>query len=154
MNTPPEIFAVDPSSGMKILLWDLNPQFARLRFARVEEITLRSADGQEFKGGLYYPLGYVKGKKYPLVIQTHAWNKHRFWIDGPWTTAFAAQPLAARGMFVLQADESYEDFDTLQEINREVLRLEVAIDRLADLDFIDREHVGAIGFSRTGMFIP
>ena len=54
------------------------------------------------RAGLYWPLNYVAGRKYPLVIQTHGWTPDRFWMDGPWTTAFAAQALAGKGFFVLQ----------------------------------------------------
>src|SRR5258708_8295752 len=39
MNTTPRIFLTNLRTGAKSLLLDLNPQFANLRFARVEEIT-------------------------------------------------------------------------------------------------------------------
>ena len=102
MNRPPRIVAIDPPTGRKSLLMDLNPQFQNLALARVEEITWKDSRGIEVKGGLYWPPDYVAGKKYPLVIQTHGWNSDRFWMDGPWSTAFAAQALAGKGFFVLQ----------------------------------------------------
>ena len=102
MNTPPRIVAVDPPTGRKSLLMDLNPQFQNLALARVEEITWKDSRGHELKGGLYWPPDYVAGKKYPVVIQTHGWTTNRFWMDGPFTTAFAAQALAGKGFFVVQ----------------------------------------------------
>lgn len=45
MNTPPRIFAVDPPTGRKSLLMDLNPQFQNLNLARVEEIAWKDTRG-------------------------------------------------------------------------------------------------------------
>src|SRR5205823_5340725 len=39
LNTPPQIFAIDPTNNRKILLLDLNPNFKELSFAPVEEVT-------------------------------------------------------------------------------------------------------------------
>ena len=38
---------------------------------RVEAITWKGADGMTVEGLLYYPLGYTKGQRHPLVVQTH-----------------------------------------------------------------------------------
>jgi len=91
MNHPPRLFAIDRATRQKVLLLDLNPQFSGLKFARVEAIQWKASDGHIVNGGLYYPVDYVKGTRYPLVIQTHGWEPTKFWIDGPFTTAFAAQ---------------------------------------------------------------
>ncbi len=153
MDDPPKIVAVDSTTRQRAMLLDLNPQFQHLRFARIEEIEWKGSDDHPVKGGLYYPVDYVTGKRYPLVIQTHLWRSDRFWIDGPWTTAFAAQPLAGKDIMVLQADESEADWDTMKELRREVATFEGAIDELDRRGLIDREQVGIIGFSRTGEFV-
>lgn len=153
MNTPPRIVVVDSTTHRTILLLNLNPQFRELKFAKVEEIEWRGSDGHDVKGGLYYPPGYQPNKRYPLVIQTHAWTPNKFWIDGPWTTAVAAQPLAGKGIMVLQAGESYADLDTPKEVQREVSALEGAIDYLSARGLIDRNRVGIVGFSRTCLFV-
>jgi dipeptidyl aminopeptidase/acylaminoacyl peptidase len=152
-NNAPKIYTFDPRRNQKKLLFDPNPQFTQLSFARVEEISWKGSDGHEVKGGLYYPLHFVPGKRYPLVIQTHGWMKEAFWIDGPMTTAFAAQPLAGKDIMVLQADEGYTDTGTSGEMTREVSTIEGAIDYLNEKGLIDRERVGVIGFSRTCMFV-
>lgn len=155
MNRPPKLFGLDPRRHEETLLLDLNPQFVDFNFGRVEEMEWKGSDGHDVKGGLYYPVGYVKGKRYPLVIQSHGWNSKEFWIDGPYSTGFAAQALAGQGIMVLQADEIWygPDFDTPREVHREVATFEGAIDTLNNRRLIDQNRVGIIGFSRTGMFL-
>jgi len=139
----------------KSLLMYLNPQFQDLAFAMVEEVSWKNPLGDEEKGGLYWPVDYVAGRRYPLVIQTHAWSPDRFWMDGPWATAFAAQPLAGKGFFVLQlGEESAENLsDTPKEAPTAVAAYESAIDYLDGRRLIDRNLVGIIGFSRTCYYV-
>ena len=160
MNSPPKIFAIDQITGRRSLLLDLNPSFEELKFGKVEEIHWKASDGHEVDGGLYYPVDYAPGKRYPLVIQTHAWNSAKFWIDGPWTTAFAAQSFAGKEMFVLQAEElSAQDvkdgniLGTLGEMTRATAAYEGAIDYLDQIGLINRDEVGVIGFSRTCLYV-
>jgi len=150
INTPPRMVAVDSSTGRKSQVMDLNPQFQNLAFARVEEITWKDSPGHEVKGGLYWPPDYVAGKKYPLVIQTHDWWTARFWMDGPWPTAFTAQPLAGKGFFVLQVpDPDRNVYQTSKEAPRAMAMYESGIDYLDRRGLIDPNRVGIIGFSRT-----
>jgi len=154
MNQPPRIFAIAPGAGQKSLLMDLNPQLQGLSLARVEEIAWKTSRHQEVKAGLYWPLDYVAGKKYPLVIQTHAWDPDRFWIDGPWTTAFAAQELAAKGFFVLQVpDPGGHLAETPKEVPAAMAIYDAAIDLLDHKGLIDRDRIGIIGFSRTYWYV-
>jgi hypothetical protein len=155
MNAPPRIFAIDPSTGKRSLLMDLNPQFENLALARVEEIAWKAGHGTELKGGLYWPPDYVPGKKYPLVIQTHGWISERFWMDGPFTTGFAAQALASKGFFVLQVGEAgdWHISDTPKEVRLATAGYESAIDYLDHKGLINRNRVGMTGFSRTFWYV-
>jgi hypothetical protein len=156
MNQPPRIFAIAPGAGQKSLLMDLNPQFQGLALARVEEVAWETSHHKEVKAGLYWPSGYIAGKKYPLVIQTHAWSSDRFWIDGPWTTAFAAQALAGKGFFVLQVDDfnvNPDLVDTPKEVPAAMAVYDGAIGLLDHKGLIDRDRVGIIGFSRTYLYV-
>ena len=154
MNQPPRIFAIDPGTGQKSLLMDLNPQFQELALARVEEIVWKTAHHDEIKAGLYWPLNYVVGKKYPLVIQTHAWSPDRFWIDGPYTTAFAAQALAGKGFFVLQVNDiDPHVFETSKEVPAAMALYDDAIGFLASKGLIDPDRVGLTGFSRSYWYV-
>jgi dipeptidyl aminopeptidase/acylaminoacyl peptidase len=154
MNQPPRIFAIALDGSQRSLLIDLNPQFHRLALARVEEISWKPSHHNEVKAGLYWPLDYVVGKKYPLVIQTHEWNPDRFWIDGPWSTAFAAQALAGKGFFVLQvSDIDWRLVDTPKEVPAAMAVYDGAIDFLDRRGLIDQNRVGITGFSRTYLYV-
>jgi dipeptidyl aminopeptidase/acylaminoacyl peptidase len=153
MNTPPRIVAISRQTHQRVLLLDLNPQFVRRKFGREEEIHWRGGRGEDFRGGIYYPVDYEAGKQYAVVIQTHGFDPSRFWIDGPWTTAFAAQPLAGHGILVLQLDESFDDHNTPEETEREVERIESGIEALDGRGLIDLNRIGMIGFSRTCIYV-
>jgi len=153
MNTPPMIFVEERNTGRRNLLMDLNPQFQGLKFGSVESVVFKATDGRDVKGGLYFPPDYMAGKKYPVVIQTHGWNPERFWIDGPYSTAFAAQPLAGRGFIVAQLEEDLTFISTPKEVEEETAAYEGVIDYLDGRKLIDRERVGIIGFSRTGLSV-
>lgn len=151
MNTPPKLFVKDLQTGQKSVLLDLNPQFKEISFGRVQSISFNATDGHKVKAGLYLPPNYVQGKKYPLVIQTHAWNPKKFWIDGYSPSAFAAQPLAAKGFAVLQVEEDLSKLSTLGEAPGEASAYEGGIDYLDSLGIIDRDRVGVIAHSQTGL---
>ncbi len=151
MNTRPRLFAKDTQTGQKSLLLDFNPQFKDLNFGQVQDVTFKATDGRKVSAGLYLPPHYAKGNTYPLVIQTHAWNPERFWIDGPWPSAFAAQPLAGKGFVVLQLSEDLHVVSTPEEAPKEASAYEGAVEFLDRLGVIDRNRVGLIGFSRTGL---
>jgi len=153
MNTPPRVFLRDRKSGQTAVLFDLNPRFEELLFGRVQELSFKATDGHEVKAGLYLPPGYVPGKRYPLVIQTHGWNPDSFCIDGPYPTAFAAQPLASKGIVVAQLEEDPAYVVKPDELRHEQSAYEGAIDYLDAKGIIDRDRVGIIGFSRTGLSV-
>jgi dipeptidyl aminopeptidase/acylaminoacyl peptidase len=169
VNTPPKLYVSDPKSHEKVLLLDLNPQFEDLQLGRVETIEWE-VSGAKVIGGLYLPPNYQPGKRYPLVIQTHGFMPTEFSMDGrsEWSSGFAARPLAARGVLVLQTGnfkEREKDHDrigndrnlgaTVEESFKDfnALLYEEAIDLLDRMGMIDRSRVGIVGFSRTVCFV-
>jgi hypothetical protein len=160
INEPPKLAAQDPHTGQKTILFDLNPQFAHMSFGHVEVLKWKGTDGNPNVGELYYPVGYVAGRRYPLILQTHGESRETFWIQGPFSTTNAAQPLANKGFFVLQmgmgdlndkaGDQPWlEVFGTAEEAPFAVAEAEGAIDELDRRGLIDRNKVGYSGFSRT-----
>ena len=154
LNVPPRIIAEDTKTKKQATLLELNPQFRTLRFGRVEEIQWTDRNGKAVNAGLIFPPDYTAGRRYPLVIQTHGFDAHEFWIDGPWPTAFAAQVLANRGIVVLQVNDTFRDsLDTPEEMERAMRSYEDAIDSLNQKGIIDPARVGLIGFSRTCLYV-
>jgi dipeptidyl aminopeptidase/acylaminoacyl peptidase len=148
-NTPPRLFAKDLKTGKTAMLLDPNPQFKDLQFGHVEELRFEATGGAEIRAGLYYPPHYIRGSRYPLVIQTHGWNSNQFWIDGPYTTAFAAQSLAARGFVVVQVGDA-TDISTPSEAKSTMNQLEEIISHLDTIGLINVDRIGIIAFSATG----
>lgn len=158
MSTPPKIYVRPPGGRKAVMLWDLNPQFRDLRFGKVEEVSWEWSKGERISAGLYYPPDYQPGKPYPMVIQTHGWDPKLFWIDGPWPTAYAAQPLAARGIVVLQVLDEYrpEEYGIdgqLKEVEKALIIYRSAIAFLQQRGLIDAHRVGVIGFSHTCFYV-
>jgi hypothetical protein len=155
INRPPTVVASDPATKRNSVLLDLNPGFERLKFGNVEAIEWKATDGHLVRGGLFFPPGFISGERYPLVIQTHGFDPDHFYMDGPWSGAFCARPLAANGFVVLQVGSSPDHEEdgkyaqTPQEAPREMAGYEGAIEYLDNKDIIDRTRVGIIGFSRT-----
>jgi dipeptidyl aminopeptidase/acylaminoacyl peptidase len=152
LNTPPKLMAEHPQSHARTMLLDLNPEFKNLNFGRVQEIRFRDKKGYERVGGLYYPIHYQTGTRYPLVIQTHGWapGLRRFLINGFAPTANAAQALAARDILVLQLnDYNPATTGTLRDLGQAATAYEGAIQHLVSKGLIDPQRVGIIGFSYT-----
>jgi len=153
LNTPPRIVALDPASGRKKVLLDLNPQLRDLDLGRVEDVTFRGAGSREVHAGLYFPPDYLAGRQYPLVIQTHGFDPSSFWIDGPYPTAFAAQALASTGILVLQLPSSHAWVGTQDEAPKMMETFSAAIQCVQSRGIVDKDRIGIIGFSRTGFHV-
>jgi dipeptidyl aminopeptidase/acylaminoacyl peptidase len=153
-NTPPALYAIETSSGRDRLILDLNPQLRKkVKLGRVEIVHWDAKDGRHWTGMLYYPVDYEASRRFPLVIQTHGYSTKDFSLDGVFTTAFAAQPLANRDIAVLQiggSDSGDRDVSmTPQETAVYMAGVEGAIEKFAADGLVDREKVGIIGFSWT-----
>ena len=153
LNKPPKIIARNLNTGEKVVLSDPNPQLEQIDLGKVEEIKYTISDGSEVHAGLYLPPDFVPTTKYPLVVQTHGFDPNGFWIDGSFTTAFAAQALAAKGILVLQVPDLHKWDETPEEAPNMADVLERAIDCVDKRGILDRDRIGIIGFSRTGLYV-
>lgn len=156
-QTIPKLIVRDSASGRELASMYVDEQLADLHLAKVETISLKLSDGHVANGGLYYPIGYRPDRKYPLVIQTHGWPASRFQLGGAVGAGYAAQALAARGMFVLQLDEMRDDLSQKllhrEELESVLESYRAAIGLLAERNLIDRRKVGIIGWSRTCFYV-
>src|SRR3984885_8919432 len=148
LNSPPVLFSTDTATKVGRVLWDPNPQLKAVEFGEVSTWKWKDDTGRVWQGGLYKPRGYVSGRRYPLVVQTHGFQKQEFRPSGNWPTGFAAQQLSAAGFLVLQVPDC-PLFETPQEGPCNVAGYEAGAARLASEGLADPLRVGIIGFSRT-----
>jgi len=155
LNRRPRVLAYGARCNCRKELFDPAPEADAFSWARVEPMSWTAPDSGEWRGGLMYPIGYEAGRSYPLVVQTHGFDKDEFLIDGPsgFTTAFAAQALASAGMFVLQIEDNPHAVTLdAREPAKFVAGYQAAIRKLADEKLIAVDRVGLITFSRTGFY--
>ena len=146
LDEPPLLVAQD-KQRLRVI-WDPNPQLKNIELGNASVYTWKDKEGRALKGGLYRPVGYEIGKRYPLVIQTHGFRESEFRPSGLLSTGSAARLLAAAGIFVLQIGE-YCPLDTPDEGPCAVSNYETAANQLISEGLVDRERIGIIGFSRT-----
>ena len=149
LNEPPKLIA--KNEKISRVIWDPNPQLKNLELGDVSVFTWKDKQGREWEGGLYKPVGYVPGKRYPLVLQTHVFAKSLFMPAGGYTTANAARTFASAGIMVLQMANGKQDcpYGTLEEATCGIDMVESAVNKLVAEGLADPENVGMIGFSAT-----
>jgi hypothetical protein len=153
LNERPRVYVI--RNGRQELLFDPNPQAAEFAFGAARVVRWRDANGTEWTGGLIPPLGYVPGKQYPLVVQTHGFDVSKFLLDGPSDghggTAFAAQVFAGAGFAVLQIEDNGSTItDNEREGGLVAEGYRAGIERLVEQGIADPSKIGLIAFSRTG----
>nr|UXE45429.1 hypothetical protein Hi04_10k_c4921_00006 [uncultured bacterium] len=154
LNQPP-VLAARKNNGQFLELWNPNPHLANFDLGEASVYKWTDGESREWTGGLVKPSGYITGKRYPLVIQTHGFDPQRFLLDGFDSTANAARVLAGRGIAVLQVGEiSAAPWGTPSEAKVDGRDGYVAaIERLGEEGIVDQERVGIVGFSRTGWYV-
>jgi dipeptidyl aminopeptidase/acylaminoacyl peptidase len=108
--------------------------------------------GRDWKGGLFKPVPYEAGRRYPLVIQTHGFTDTEFRPSGIFPTAFAARALAGAGLIVLQVNDCPYSV-TPEEGPCNVRGYEAAVNELVNAGLVDPDRVGIVGFSRTCFYV-
>ncbi len=164
--TPPELFQYTVGQQAVSIIDKLNPEFDNLTLAPANPIQWKTSTGYEVTGTLLLPPGYVKGKKYPLVIQTKP--------DDGWFVcdsganhdpSFAPQPIANADMLYLirSYPEQWSERDEIShyptgypgQIGEAAFQTDIwdsAVDTLDKMEMIDRDRIGMIGFSRSGWY--
>lgn len=133
-------------------IYDPNPQLADIAMATVEDYRWRTPDGVEWSGALVKPPEFKPGVRAPLVVQTHNLDRTRFLADGPSAAGFAARPLAARGILVLQVDEPGTGAGTPKESPAGAAGYRAAIAQLAAEGLVDPKRVGITTWSHMGPY--
>lgn len=155
LNDRPTLWAKDEKSGREAMIWDPNPDLKNIEIGRATLYQWKDRSGRLWSGGLFYPIGYVKGHRYPLVIQTHGFTPTKFVVDGAYPTAMAARALASEGIMVLQVGDGGDPshIGTMAEASDNVAAYSAAIQSLDAAGEIDSRKVGIVGFSRTCWYV-
>jgi dipeptidyl aminopeptidase/acylaminoacyl peptidase len=155
LNDPPVLLATDPKTLKSRVVFDPNPQLKDMQLVNVSVFEWKDTHGRTMKGGLAKPVGYVSGRRYPLVIQTHGFDPKKFFRMGYGETANAGRALTSRDIVVLQVGEPFEPYWRTWEAAREngTNVYLAAIDQLAAQGLIDPKKVGLTGYSATGLFV-
>ena len=151
LNDPPVLVATTKETSQ--VIWDPNPQLKNIEMDQASLYTWKDKEGREWRGGLYKPVNYEPGQRYPLVIQTHGFSESEFRPSGLFPTAFAARALAAAGIMVLQTATGVAGAKcpivTPEEGPCAIAMLESAANQLVSDGLVDPEKIGIVGFSRT-----
>jgi dipeptidyl aminopeptidase/acylaminoacyl peptidase len=157
-NTPPALYVIDIQEKRSQKVLDISPNLSRFALGRVEMVEWKDGEKRDWKGRLYFPPDYHVGERYPLVVQTHGFaSANEFSLLG-WSddigTGYAAEPLASRGIIVLQIqDPPFSTFLSPSEPRAAIAEFESGIQMLKDKELIDTKKVGLLAFSRTGWYV-
>ncbi|MBT2246837.1 Atxe2 family lasso peptide isopeptidase [Sphingobium sp. BHU LFT2] len=157
---PRHFVRIDLDHKREKRIFDPNPEFASLILGKVERLNWRNSAGIPFYGDLVYPVGYAKGRRYPLIIVQY---RTKGFLRGGIGDEFPIQAFADRGYFVLSVDNlTYEEIlgkrDSAEALvsafNRDftgrkniLSAIEVATRSLIDREIVDPRRVGITGLS-------
>jgi dipeptidyl aminopeptidase/acylaminoacyl peptidase len=151
---PAEIFAIE-GGRMRKLTSHNDALVARLQLGETRDFQARSPDGTEVHGLLTLPVGYVTGRKYPLLLRIHGGP------DGQDAHAFVAerQLFAARGYAVLNVNyrgshgrgKEYQQAIFDDWGRKEVVDLLASVDEAVKQGIADPDRLGIGGWSYGGI---
>jgi dipeptidyl aminopeptidase/acylaminoacyl peptidase len=137
-------------------LTDLNPQVREFALGHQEEITWTSTDGQQVGGVLTYPVGYVRGQRYPLIIAIHGGPASADLLG--FNGGYGAQVYAGAGYAVLKPN--YRGSTNYGEAHRTGIvgnyfppgydDIMTGADHLIAQGIVDGDRMGALGWSAGG----
>jgi dipeptidyl aminopeptidase/acylaminoacyl peptidase len=160
-TTPPTTFAVtdadrigDRSAWRQ--LTDTNPQVRGFALGRQEEITWTSTDGTQVGGVLTWPVGYVRGQRYPLIVAIHGGPASADVLS--FNGGYGAQVYAGAGYAVLKPN--YRGSTNYGEAFRTGIvgnyfppgyeDIMSGVDHLIAAGIVDGDRMGALGWSAGG----
>jgi len=159
---PMDLYVANPATVASAAAWmkvsDANPQVAKLALGETESVRWKAKDGVEVEGLLIKPLGFQKGKRYPLIVQLHGGPAaaDMYGFQGRYVTY--PHLYAAAGYLVLQPNyrgsSNYGEAFTRQ-IGGNFMRLSYGdiisgVDQLIREGLADADKLGMMGWSAGG----
>ncbi len=157
---PRRLVAINLTNGQERVIFDPNPQFAKLQLGEVRRLRYKTAFGTEAFADLVLPPGSKPGDRHPLVVVQY--NSEGF-LRGGTGDEVPVQVLAGRGVAVLSFERPFgapgtEEAKTELEYRQLVRRnwfdrrnvqsaIETAIAGAVATGRIDSDRLGISGFS-------
>lgn len=138
-------------NGHNEVLFQSNRHQDRFEYGRSELVHFKNSNGDELKGALFYPAGYKKDKKYPMIVKiyeqlsgmVHNYIRPSF-IN---STGFNTSVFTANGYFVLFPDIKHIKGSPGISANDCV---NAAVREVVATHSIDEKRIGLIGHSFGG----
>lgn len=158
--TPRTIVSIALADSLTSTIYDPNPQFQSLAFGEVTPLSWKDRDGRSGFGHLIKPLGFVPGRRYPLIVVQY---RSRGFLRGGVGDEYPIHAFSSNGFLVLSFHrpdnwDLYTKATDVRELSRELwagssdLRdalsvLEAGIDTLEEMKIVDSAKIGITGFS-------
>jgi dipeptidyl aminopeptidase/acylaminoacyl peptidase len=150
----PELFALD-AGNLRKLTGHNDALVAQLQLGETKDLQAKSPDGTEVHAVLTLPVGYVAGKKVPMLLRIHGGP------DGQDAHGFnpERQLFAGKGYAVLNVNyrgsngrgKAYQQAIVADWGNKEVVDLLAAVDEAVKEGIADPDRLGVGGWSYGGM---
>jgi dipeptidyl aminopeptidase/acylaminoacyl peptidase len=160
---PPEIYVSSIDTFQPVQLTHINDRAPKLPLGHTEVVQWHAVDGQTVEGLVTYPVGFSKGKRYPLLAMAHGGPVGSFlqWFTGRFAPAQGPYPIAVfadEGYVVLRSNirgstgygskfrhASYHELG-----GKDFEDLLAGIDYLVNIGTADPDRVGIMGWSYGG----
>lgn len=158
VHKPVELAYYDLSSRKDFDLTSFNKELTEsVDFRPAEQVWVEGADGKQIQVFIVKPHDFDPSKKYPLVINIHGGPQYQ-WMDsfrGDWQVYPGAgyvvvfpNPHGSTGYGQEFTAEISNDWDG--KVYEDVMKV---TDYLANLDYVDADRMGAMGWSYGGYFM-
>lgn len=157
---PRHIVVLNPDTGRAKVVYDPNEGFHRFSLGSIERLHWRNEFGIETFGDLVYPVGYVRGRAYPLIVVQYI---SRGFLRGGVGDEFPIQAFANNGYAVLSVQRpdasllqqesvgsrTHDDksIEKLRDRRSVLSSIEIAVRGLIDRGIANPLQIGITGLS-------
>lgn len=158
-ESPQEVFVSSLPSFHPVQISRFNENFTRLPHIKTEIIQWKADDGEKIEGLLTYPLGFLEGKGYPLLLIIHGGPMDFFYevyAGNPQRYPLAA--FAQEGFLVLRPNprgstgygKRFRSLNAGDWGGKDFEDLMAGVDTLIDKGWADPKRLGVMGWSYGG----
>jgi len=158
-DTPQEAFVTPAAEWAPRQVSRANANSPKHSLGRTEVIRWKGADGLEIEGLLTYPVGYEKGKRYPMVLVIHGGPTGVFmqsYIAG--RSVYPTAAFAAKGWAVLRCNirgssgygRAFRYADYKDWGGKDYRDLMAGVDHVIAMGVADADRLGVMGWSYGG----